>query len=91
MQEKTTSIDDVTVTHDTSVRPFNVGVPPKAIDDLHQRIEAMRWPTKAARRKMPRRACKPPFLQKLGALIWSNRVRLWCEARVEAQRPPRSS
>ena len=46
MREKTTSIDDVTVTHDTSVRPFNVGVPPKAIDDLRRRIEATRWPTK---------------------------------------------
>jgi pimeloyl-ACP methyl ester carboxylesterase len=46
MDEKTASMDEVTVIHDTSVRPFRVEVPQKALDDLRRRIEATRWPSK---------------------------------------------
>jgi pimeloyl-ACP methyl ester carboxylesterase len=46
MDETTASMDEVTVIHDTSVRPFRVEVPQEAVDDLRRRIEATRWPSK---------------------------------------------
>jgi pimeloyl-ACP methyl ester carboxylesterase len=46
MDETTASMDEVTVIHDTSVRPFRVEVPQKVLDDLRRRIEATRWPSK---------------------------------------------
>ena len=46
MEEKTASIDPVTIIEDTEVRPFRVDVPQDAIDDLRRRIEATHWPSK---------------------------------------------
>ena len=46
MDDKTASIDPVTIIEDTEVRPFRVDVPQEAIDDLRRRIEATRWPSK---------------------------------------------
>jgi pimeloyl-ACP methyl ester carboxylesterase len=46
MDETTASMDEVTVIHDTSVRPFRVEVLQEAVDDLRRRIEATRWPSK---------------------------------------------
>jgi Epoxide hydrolase N terminus len=46
MDDKTDSIDPVTIIEDTEVRPFRVDVPQEAIDDLRRRIESTRWPSK---------------------------------------------
>jgi pimeloyl-ACP methyl ester carboxylesterase len=46
MNEKTASLDPVTIIEDTEVRPFRVDVPQEAIDDLRRRIQATRWPSK---------------------------------------------
>jgi pimeloyl-ACP methyl ester carboxylesterase len=46
MEQKTASMDTVTVMDDTIVRPFRVDVPQEAIDDLRRRIGATRWPNK---------------------------------------------
>jgi pimeloyl-ACP methyl ester carboxylesterase len=46
MDEKTASIDPVTIVGDTEVRPFRVDVPQETIDDLRRRIEATSWPSK---------------------------------------------
>ena len=43
---KETASDEVTIIHDTSVRPFRVGVPQQALDDLRRRVQATRWPSK---------------------------------------------
>ena len=45
MAKETTS-DEVTIIHDTSVRPFRVNVPQEALDELRRRIQATRWPSK---------------------------------------------
>jgi pimeloyl-ACP methyl ester carboxylesterase len=46
MEEKTASIDPVTIIEDTEIRSFRVDVPQDAIDDLRRRIEATHWPSK---------------------------------------------
>jgi pimeloyl-ACP methyl ester carboxylesterase len=46
MQKDTASIDPVTIIGDTTVKPFSVDFDQGAIDDLHRRIDATRWPTK---------------------------------------------
>jgi len=46
MDDKTASIDPVTIVEDTEVRPFRVDVPQETIDDLRRRIEATSWPSK---------------------------------------------
>jgi pimeloyl-ACP methyl ester carboxylesterase len=43
---KETASDEVTIIHDTNVRPFRVDVPQEALDDLRGRIDATRWPSK---------------------------------------------
>ena len=45
MVQKTASKDAVTIPDDTSVRPFTVDVPQDALDDLHRRLDAARWPS----------------------------------------------
>src|SRR5207344_1872101 len=46
MDDRTASIEPVTIIEDTEVRPFRVDVPQEAIDDLRRRIEATRWPSR---------------------------------------------
>jgi hypothetical protein len=43
---KETASDEVTIIHDTKVRPFRVDVPQEALDELRRRVEATRWPSK---------------------------------------------
>jgi pimeloyl-ACP methyl ester carboxylesterase len=43
---KETASDEVTIIHDTNVRPFRVDVPQEALDELRRRIQATRWPSK---------------------------------------------
>jgi pimeloyl-ACP methyl ester carboxylesterase len=43
---KETASDEVTIIHDTNVRPFRIDVPQEALDELRRRIEATRWPSK---------------------------------------------
>jgi pimeloyl-ACP methyl ester carboxylesterase len=43
---KETASDDVTIIHDTNVRPFRIDVPQEALDELRRRIQATRWPSK---------------------------------------------
>jgi hypothetical protein len=46
MDDKTDSMDPITIIEDTEVRPVRVDVPQEAIDDLRRRIETTRWPSK---------------------------------------------
>jgi pimeloyl-ACP methyl ester carboxylesterase len=46
MEEKTASVDPVTIVDDASVRPFKASFHKEAIDDLRRRVGASRWPTK---------------------------------------------
>jgi pimeloyl-ACP methyl ester carboxylesterase len=46
MAENTPTMESVTATGDTSVRPFHLEVPKEAVIDLQARLEATRWPTK---------------------------------------------
>jgi pimeloyl-ACP methyl ester carboxylesterase len=43
---KETASDEVTIIHDTNVRPFRIDVPQEALDELRRRIQATRWPSK---------------------------------------------
>jgi len=43
---KETASDEVTIIHDTNVRPFRIDVPLEALDELRRRIQATRWPSK---------------------------------------------
>jgi pimeloyl-ACP methyl ester carboxylesterase len=43
---KETASDEVTIIHDTKVRPFRVDVSQEALDELRRRVEATRWPSK---------------------------------------------
>jgi len=43
---KETASDDVTIIHDTNIRPFRIDVPQEALDELRRRIQATRWPSK---------------------------------------------
>ena len=43
---KETASDEVTIIHDTNVRPFRIDVPQEALDELRHRIQATRWPSK---------------------------------------------
>jgi pimeloyl-ACP methyl ester carboxylesterase len=46
MQQETAPTQRVTIPDDTSVRSFAVDVPQEALDDLHRRLDAARWPSK---------------------------------------------
>jgi pimeloyl-ACP methyl ester carboxylesterase len=43
---KETASDEVTIIHDTNVRPIRIDVPQEALDELRRRIQATRWPSK---------------------------------------------
>jgi pimeloyl-ACP methyl ester carboxylesterase len=43
---KETASDEVTIIHDTNVRPFRIDVPQETLDELRRRIQATRWPSK---------------------------------------------
>jgi pimeloyl-ACP methyl ester carboxylesterase len=43
---KETASDEVTIIHDTNVRPFRIDIPQEALDELRRRIQATRWPSK---------------------------------------------
>ena len=70
----------ITVDTTTEIRPFQIEIPEERIDDLRQRVAAMRWPTKelVADRSQ---GVQLATLQALAALL-GDRLRL---AQVEAK------